>query len=167
MKYDVKYSKGYLIGLFCVTVFLISGTIFITNSFISTGLISSALLQDAKHPNWFYVVMSAIISIVDIILTIVFVAYLRFKITIEDNIITVRKTFSTKEYNVANIDSVHQSYYSYRGSHTLYFTMYFATPQKFKSVSFNEKMTNWTLLADKLVELGKLKKENGKYKDLY
>ena len=45
--------------------------------------------------------------------------------------------------------------------------MYFATPQKFKSVSFNEKMTNWTLLADKLVELGKLKKENGKYKDLY
>ena len=96
MKYDVKYSKGYLIGLFCITVFLIAGTIFITNSFISTGLISSALLQDAKHPNWFYVVMSAIISIVDIILTIVFVAYLRFKITIEDNIITVRKHFQLK-----------------------------------------------------------------------
>ncbi len=167
MKYDVKYSKGYLIGFFCVTVFLIAGTIFITNSFISTGRISSALLQDAKHPNWFYVVMSAIISIVDIILTIAFVVFLRYKITIEDNKITVRKTFSTKEYNIKDINSVYQSYYSYRGSRTLSFTIYFATPQKFKSISFNEKMLNWTLLADKLVELGKLKKENGKYKDLY
>lgn len=167
MKYDVKYSKGYLIRFLCITILLIAGTIFITNSFISTGIISSALLQDAKHPNWFYVVMSAIITICDIILIIFCVVFFRLKITVEDNKITVRKTFSTKEYDVTDIDSAHQSYYSYRGSRTLTFTMYFTTPKKLKTVSFNENMLNWTALANKLVLLGKLKKENGKYKNLY
>lgn len=169
MKYDVKYSKGYLIGLFCITVFLIAGTIFITYNSISIGRISSALLQDAKDPNWFYVVMSVILSIMDIVTIFGFISRLKFKLTVEDNKITVRKTFSTKEYNIKELDSVYQSSLSsrYNINNESEYTLFFKSPEKLNHFSFNEKMLNWTLLADKLVELGEIKKENGKYKDLY
>ena len=167
MKYDVKFSKGYLIGLFCVTVFLIAGTIFLTYYFISTGIISSAILQNAKHKGWHSVVLLILCAIVDTICIFSFIVGLNFKITVEGNKITIRKTTSFEKYDFANIHSVFQSNVSYRWSSVLAFTISFKTKDNIKSYQFNEKMLNWTLLADKLVELGKLKKENGKYKDLY
>ena len=167
MKYYVKYSKGYIIGIFCITVFLISGTIFLTYYSISTGMISSAILQNAKHSGWHYVVTLIILAVVDTIGIFSFIVSLRFKITIEDNKITVRKISSSKEYDLTDLDFAHQDYVSYKCSKVLTFTITFKTTEKFKSYQFNEKMLNWTLLADKLVELGKLKKENGKYKDRY
>lgn len=167
MKYDVKYSKGYSIGIFCVNLFLISGTIFLACYFISTGMISSDILQNAKHSGWHYVVTLIFLAVVDIIGIFSFIVSLRFKITVEDNKITVRKISSSKEYNFADLDFAHQDYVSYKCSKVLTFTITFKTTEKFKSYQFNEKMLNWTLLADKLVELGKLKKENGKYKDRY
>ena len=77
--------------------------------------------------------------------------------------------FSTKEYHFEDLGPVYMGYRRHRDfSKTIVVLMTFKTPESFKNtktINFDENMLNWTLLADKLVKLGKLKKDNDKYTD--
>ena len=160
MKYDVKYSKDHLIRNFVSSFLIFEGTVIIYSILISSGHFNE---------NTFDIFDLSFPIVIIIALVLINIHCSKFKISVEDKKITVHKVFSTKEYYFEDLGPVYMGYRRHRNfSKTIVVLMTFKTPEsikKTKSINFDEEMLNWTLLADKLVLLGKLKKESGKYKD--
>lgn len=160
MKYDVKYSKDRLIGSYVLSFLILAGTVIVYSILISSGHFNE---------NTFDIFDLTIPIVINIALVLINIHCSKFKISVEDKKITVRKVFSTKEYYFEDLGPVYMGYRRHNNfSKTIVVLMTFKTPESFKktkTINFDENMINWTLLADKLIQLGKLEKENGKYKD--